>query len=111
MADEERSPTQVALDKFIVTMREVVDKYPVFSPYKPDVRLAVLHDSPAQRLTCEVKMMFGSDPNNWTRAYFVKGLDDSTVDVLRYDLKHALDRDIGLLSAMARREKVAESKG
>ena len=93
---------QVKLGEFVGVMREVADSYPQFAPYSPDVRIAELHDTPAKRLTCEIKMMIGREPNNWSRSYFVRELDGPAVEVLKYDLSHALRRDIGLLVAMSR---------
>jgi len=94
---------QEQLNQFVESMREVVKRYPQFSPYKPDARVSILHDSPAKRLTCEMKMMLGKEPNSWSRVYFVKDLDEKTMEVITYDLIHALGRDVGLMAAMVAR--------
>ena len=99
---------QVKLGEFVEVMREVVGSYPQFAPYNPDVRIAELHDTPAKRLTCEIRMMIGRDPNNWSRAYFIKELDGPTAEVIKYDLSHSLNRDVGLLAAMTRVPEVDE---
>lgn len=84
-------------------MEGITEGFPIFSPYRSSARMSFLDDTPALYVVCEVKLMLGSAPETWSKAYYVEEFGEEECRFILYDVGHALPRDLALMQMMAKR--------
>jgi len=84
---------------------QVVSQYPDYAPYHVTANMAFLDDSPAIKVSCEIRMMVGREPNNWTRTYFIREFHDEALEFMLYDVGCSIVNDLGMMKILTNRAK------